>query len=1622
MSNIPNIPDIPKKVRSLTTRIVLSLGRFAGTTVGLVALFFLMLWTLIQLPPVQNYLITKTCKYLSKELETTVAIQHIDLNFFHHLQLEGFYLQDLKGDTLLYAGALETGFDLSWKLISGNGFDLNRIRLRDAVVNINREASQKDNNLQFVLDYFIKKDDKPSTKKKKPFDLKLQSLILDNVTINTRDAVIGQNLLSHIDWGEVQISEIDLPKGILNVEYINLLSPDIRFEKIEKQPYIEPVEKTIVTKTETKKDTAEKSLLLKIGSIGLVNGKFKFDNFRSSPAHVGPQEVMDYDHIMATNIAVELRNVRLKDDVMTASLKRISANEGCGFHLDKLIASELVITPKKVQLNDMKLITSSNSSIGDTLIFKYNEFERDFVENFEDNVKMEAHFHDAKLALGDLMFFNEDLNNNEFFRKNKNEIFDINGTVTGRVNNLTGENLIIKTKGLMFSGNFRAHDLAIRNAERLNVQIEQLQTDIATLRQLVPSFKPPSNYDKLGRISFDGNFDGFLADFSADGRLRSNLGEVNINMRLDIKEGQGKAKYSGDLDLKDFDLAAWTDNKDLGKVSFHSEISKGEGLTAESASANLKAVIQSFEYKKYIYKNLNINGLINKNGFEGDFGIKDENVDFVFNGGFDFQHLLPEYNFKARIIRIDLQKLNLTPNNDYVLSGDLDLNIKGHDERDLQGKANFKRFAIKHKGANYTLDSLTVSASVDSVLQYRRINIKSDVLNLALDGRFEFQDLPKTIQHYVATYHSLTAQKLGITEPAPNYAVANIDFNVLIKNSKNFTQLIDKQIDTIKNLELLGHFNSLSDSLYMELVAPNFKYDIVELQDVYCKIDGARGNLDVGFGVFNSIINDTPLNTITLNGQTVADSLYFSISGKKTNNAIDDINLNGGFSLHQDYFQVKLKQSNLRLYNEDWVINDDNYIRFGNDFIDTKNLFLTSGKRKIVLKSEGKRGLILNLTDFQLNKVNSLVDDDRFVFDGVFDIEASIEDIFKTKNIHVSASMDTLMLNKMDWGTVRIDADIIDLDSPIKGIVNITKGDQQLIAKGFYTLPNTYYEGEKMSYPGNYLNIDLFVNRYPLLIAKYLIGEGVSDVDGKFDAKTTIYGYTNKPGIKGDLRIYDAKIKIDYLNTTYYIKDEKAKISSTKFDATGAKLYDELGNVAYVTGGITHNHFMDFGVNCRMKSPRVLMLNTTKKENPLYYGTGIGSVDANFTGSFNQTNIEITAKTAKGTKLSIPVSTSQSATGVTFLKYVPQNQVKKDTTNRVRLNGINFEMALSMTEDAEAKIIFDEKSGDIIKGRGNGDVKINVTRTGDFTMYGGYTFNDGEYLFTIPQLFVNKPFKLREGGTLRWTGNPLDAQIEIEAEYSGLSAATFNLLTPEDLQQSTLLKAEARKLANIDLGMQMKGKLLKPDISFKINFPNLTGDLQTIVNNRMRVVSQDQNELNRQVFGLVVMGSFLPSSGGFQNQNSYVNTAFNTLSGFVSNQLANYVNDILKDVIKENGIVSGVDIDLNYQRSQDSDGGNESFRSNQVQFKPRFNLFNDKLAVDVGVVGGQTTFGNTGPQNYINGDFSVEYALTADRKLKIRAYNRGVIDINGSRNRTGLGFVWRKEFDTFKGLFKKKQS
>src|SRR5690606_4292940 len=116
-----------------------------------------------------------------------------------------------------------------------------------------------------------------------------------------------------------------------------------------------------------------------------------------------------------------------------------------------------------------------------------------------------------------------------------------------------------------------------------------------------------------------------------------------------------------------------------------------------------------------------------------------------------------------------------------------------------------------------------------------------------------------------------------------------------------------------------------------------------------------------------------------------------------------------------------------------------------------------------------------------------------------------------------------------------------------------------------------------------------------------------------------------------------------------------------------------------------------------------------------------------------------------------------------------------------------------------------------LSGRGEGLISLRISNLGDFEMFGDYTINSGKFTFTA-QDFINKIFDINQGGTIRWTGQPSDATINLTAVYGQRTSLgpLYNAAGRETVEQRVLAQAE----------MNLNGSLMRPDITFALNFPN----------------------------------------------------------------------------------------------------------------------------------------------------------------------------------------------------------
>ncbi len=178
-----------------------------------------------------------------------------------------------------------------------------------------------------------------------------------------------------------------------------------------------------------------------------------------------------------------------------------------------------------------------------------------------------------------------------------------------------------------------------------------------------------------------------------------------------------------------------------------------------------------------------------------------------------------------------------------------------------------------------------------------------------------------------------------------------------------------------------------------------------------------------------------------------------------------------------------------------------------------------------------------------------------------------------------------------------------------------------------------------------------------------------------------------------------------------------------------------------------------------------------------------------------------------------------------------------------RQTGMEMNFDMQVTPDAEVQIIFDAKVGDVMKGRGTGDLNIVLSRKGGFSMTGDYIIEDGDYLFTLKNI-LNKSFSVENGGKISFKGDMDNAEIDLKAIYK-IKTSLMPLTGGSDETYS--------EREDVECQLSLTGKLFNPDVKLNIELPNSDEQKKAILRNKI----SSEEELSRQFLYLLIMNSFL---------------------------------------------------------------------------------------------------------------------------------------------------------------------
>jgi hypothetical protein len=1311
--------------------------------------------------------------------------------------------------------------------------------------------------------------------------------------------------------------------------------------------------------------TKSKPWTLTFEKITVNNFHFRYKNYLRTELVKG----VNFNDVDVSNFSTVIRNMDLQNHLFKARIGGMTMREKSGFFVRNLNANATIDT-NQILLQNLNIQTAY-SNVKNFFRMKFKSFD-DF-DDFENTVTMDADFKTSHLSSKDIAYFTTSLDKTTFE-------LGLDGRVRGMVNNLKAKNLTITAAQATFiKGDFNLTGLPDWNNTFMQLKFEQIATNKKDLDYLYshftgkPTAKVPAIVSKFGNVNFTGRFSGLQNDFVAFGTFKTKLGRFDPDINLKINKA-GIPSYSGKLSTTNFDVGSLIDNNTIGRTTLSGNVS-GSGDEIKNLNIKGDARIAYFRFKGYNYSNLTTSGTFKNKIAKGKLAINDKNIKFDLAGLINLNPKLPVYNIAGNVSNAKLQQLKLLKDT-ITFSTDVNTNFSGNNLDNLDGSILLTKIRVTNPRNDYVVDSLALTASGKG--DARLISLRSDIADGSIKGDYDLATLPSYFKTIAKKY--IPSLKTDITPPKPQ----NFDFNLTLKNVDPFTAIFMPSLKIPDQGTFVGKFNSNDKTATLNGYIKTIKLGKIVFHDFI--IDESTSDDLLGLNISLNRIDLTDslyIKNINVTNFLKHDSLNFNVK-LSDKDAANQLDLYGLVEFGKDTTaKLSLLPSDVILERENWKIQDQVRIRLLDGKTQISGFELSNKNQKVkingFISDNAEDKLKVTFEKFSMATLNQLTKTSGVLLKGSLNGDVTLNSIIRRPGVDANLAIDSLTMNKTLVGDVKI---VSNLDND-KGLANVklnitNRGKETMNIAGVYTL------GKETD---DKLDFDVKMDHTEAIIFEPFIKDLVSNIKGAVSADLKLSGSPSKPELNGSVSLDNTGITVNYLKTAYTVND-KLEVSNSVIKINKMVLKDIRGGTGEANGTVDLNNISNPTLDIKLEANNLMALNTTFKDNHLYYGTAYGSGTFGFSGPIDNMKIDIKASTEEGTVFNIPLNTSSTAADYDFIRWVDHNDTtKKVIEKKNAFNGVTLNFDLTVDEKTTVRISTDYG---VLEGTGQArNLKLNINSLGDFEMFGSFLITSGKFEFTAKD-FISKNFAVNQG-TIRWTGNPSNAEINLKAIYE-VRTNIAPLYTAAGLQ------APQPKQVLVQAELILTKSLLQPNIDFNFNFPvdpSIKDDLNTYL--------ADNNNRSQQALSIIVRRSFASGTGS-NLTNQVLGTAGEAVSEFAFNKLNSFIS---QSNIKY--------FDLNIR----------SFNDASASLK----FLNDRLIIN------GSLYSNSGTSDLFNNrtnllntdfrtltkDFEIQYLIRKDGNLRARysyrALNSTTLNsINDNLTAqyvNGIGLVYQRDFDTF---------
>lgn len=1652
---------------SNVSRVIKKILKIFAWIIGSVVILLIALALLIQFPSVQTWLTNKAVSFLEDKIGTEVSLGSISISFPKNIVLEDIYLEDQKGDTLLYAGRLEVNTDL-WAL-TRNEIQLNKIALENTAAFVDRAENDSAYNFTYILDAFAGDSTAvPDTLEQKGWNITLETLQLDDIRVHYHDALTGNFADVSLGSFDLEMSAFDLENNTFGIEDILLenTTADLKQTKVS------------MPMADAAAADSTAALIFSLDQLTLRNIHL---NYEQSAAGQLMRLDLGEAQVLAEKIDLENQNIQLDMVSLKESL--------VVYHKSK--ADTVTASPQHAAQDPQ---TTKPWTIGlKTLAFERNGIQYyDFTKPQEkgaidfDHLWISGMDIDARNIVFSPTAIRADLNTLNFHEQSGFAIEQFEGKVNIGEQEASLEDFLLRTGSSRLQITAHATFPSLKTIgetypeAKFKSNINQSHIGVRDILFFNPSFLDslPIALSPGSRVDIDAAVAGAVNDLSIDHLVFSMLSATELRMsgkiaglpetqNLRLNVGINKL-YSNQNDLQtilpdtllpdSMQLPGWINlqakyNGSLEKAEFNADLTSDVGSIATEGSFNLDSTsalrgvnaslaISDLGIGYLLGKPDSVIGALGMKARIETNGLSPEEMSGTLNAFVDhFEFKGYPYEDLNVVGSIEDETLTVTASmTEKNLEFTLDAGYAFGDEVPVYSltfdlkNANFKNLnlstsPIRARGTLMvdlaTSDFRVLNGNVgirkvaifngddlyaiDSLLfasidQEGRSEI--DIDSDLLAARFEGSINIFSLPGTMREYFH-TYYSLHDSLNVSDADDQHFRFNINLKNTDILTGLLVPGLTTFKPGEISGEFDSQAKQLDLKMEIQEIQYQNIGIDSFVFVTNSDEEALHYNVTVDKVMIDSMKIDGVAFNGTVANDSIRTDLVILDSADREKYI-LAGTFFSRDDGFELTLVPDGIVLNYQRWAVPDNNYMRFGAGKFIAQNVELVNRRERIIIESdpEPESPIMIGFRELNLEYLSSMIAQERplsGLLQGDIKLYPKDEGLTFTSDL----TIDEFMLQQVLWGDVALKVEQT-VASRFNVDFRLSGNRNNVTATGFYA------GGETPA-----MDITTTIDRFDLTSLQPILEDQLADLQGVITGRIVAKGSPEVPDIDGQISVENTKFLSTYLNTAFAIDGETISFIDEGISFDKFEIADRDGNKATIDGSILTRTYRDFEFELDLLTDNFRLFNTTVEDNDLFYGTVDLEAYARIRGNMTTPviNVDIGLEPGSAVTYIVPQSEASILQAEGIVRFVDRSfegdpfmrRIESEVSDTVKstFRGIDLTARIELTDQESFTIVIDPLTGDQLTVKGNSTLTLQIDPTGDIRLTGRYEITEGTYNLTFYK-FVKREFQIDQGSTITWLGDPLNAQMDIRAIYD-VETSPIELFSNQLTGADATEMNQYRQRLPFFVYLNITGELLQPEISFELGMPMGERDaFGGTVYARLQDINTRESDLNKQVFALLILKRFI-ADDPFENQaaEGFASTARRSVSKILSEQLNRLSQNI-----------KGVELSFDIKSYEDYSSG-EAEGQTELQLGVSKSLLNNRLVVKLsGNIDIEGENSNRDATDYI-GDLAIEYKLTPDGRFRITGFRNSNYDmIDGELIETGVGLIYVKDYNALSELFK----